>query len=105
VSGERESSLADPHGGPAATGWVGELSEEGEVSSGMPQGTVLRPCLFSIFIHDGDDCTVGPTNIFKFANVTKFWNAVENEIDRFGLLETLDKLCIRADLGVYRRSG
>jgi hypothetical protein len=79
------------------------MSEEGEVCSRMPQGTVLRPCLFSIFIDDDDDCTVGPTNIFKFANVTKAWNAVENKRDRFELMETLDKLCIWADLGVYRQ--
>ncbi len=50
----------------------GEMSDEGEVGSGIPQCSVLGPCLFTVFRDDVDDCTVGVTNI-KFADDTKFF--------------------------------
>ncbi len=47
------------------------MSEEREVGLGVPQGTVLGRCLFSVFIDDADKCTVGSTNIIKFADDIK----------------------------------
>jgi hypothetical protein len=47
------------------------MSEEREVGSGVPQETVLGCCLFLVFIDDAYKCTVGSTNIIKFADDTK----------------------------------
>ncbi len=71
----------------------GGMSEEGEVDSGVPQGTVLGPCLFTIFIDDTDDCAVGKTLIIKFADDIKGLRTVERDEDAQELQETLDNLC------------
>jgi hypothetical protein len=49
----------------------GEMSEESDVGSAVPQGTVLGPSLFTIFIDDVDDCIMVLANIIKFADDTK----------------------------------
>jgi hypothetical protein len=47
------------------------MSDEEEVRLGVPQGMVFGPCLFTVFTDDIDACTVGITNIVKFADDTK----------------------------------
>ncbi len=49
----------------------GEMSEEGDVGSGVPQSTVLGPSLFTVFIDYVDDCIMALANIIKFADDTK----------------------------------
>jgi hypothetical protein len=66
----------------------GKMSEEGEVDSGVPQGTVLCPYLFTIFRDDADDCAVGQTLIVKFADDTKGLRTVEVDEDAQELQET-----------------
>jgi hypothetical protein len=70
-----------------------ELSAEGSVDSGVPQGTVLEPCLFNIFINDIDDCAVGTTEIIKFEGIKE----IKSEKDRTELQETLNNLVRWAD--------
>ena len=68
----------------------GEISNWKSVLSGVPQGSVLGPILFLIYINDLEDDI--SSKVLKFADDTKVFRKVTNVTDKQRLQEDLDKL-------------
>ena len=68
----------------------GEISNWKPVLSGVPQGSVLGPILFLIFINDLDDDL--SSKVLKFADDTKVFRTVKTDTDKDTLQDDLTKL-------------
>jgi len=68
----------------------GCYSEWADVTSGVPQGSILGPLLFSIFINDLEEGIVN--NLLKFADDSKLWGRADTLEDRHSIQNDLDKL-------------
>ena len=68
----------------------GEVSSWKPVLSGVPQGSVLGPILFLIYITDLDEGVTG--NILKFADNTKLFRKTKDIGDKQKLQDDIDKL-------------
>lgn len=70
----------------------GEMSETYPVISGIPQGSVLGPILFVVYINDLPEIPTSSSPLF--ADDTKLYRRIRNEEDVRILQEDLDKLQI-----------
>ena len=70
----------------------GKFSTWKDVLSGVPQGSILGPILFLIFINCIDDEATLISIIRKFADDTKLGNKIVNDSDRQDLQNCLDNL-------------
>ena len=68
----------------------GEISNWKLVLSGVPQGSVLGPILFLIYINDLEDNI--SSKVLKFADDIKVFRKVTNDTDKQSLQDDLDKL-------------
>jgi hypothetical protein len=76
----------------------GKFSSREDALSGVPQGSVLGPLLFVIFINDLEDSVEGLLDILrKFADDTKLGQEVTREEDRDRLQQALDESCLWAE--------
>ncbi len=68
----------------------GASSQLADVVSGVPQGSVLGPILFVIYINDLPD--IVKSNIQMFADDTKIYSKISNDNEAAGIQEDLQKL-------------
>jgi len=74
----------------------GKKSSWERVLSGVPQGSVLGPLLFLVFINDLDAAAATVEIFKKFADDTKLGGRVETEEQRANLQKALDNMCVWA---------
>ena len=68
----------------------GEVSRWKSVLSGLPQGSVLGPIMFLVYINDLEEGVTG--NILKFADNTKLFRKTKEIGEKQSLQDDIDKL-------------
>ena len=75
----------------------GTFSKAAAVESGVPQGTVMGPLLFSIYINDLPDCLSPGTRVRLFADDCLIYRSVHSVEDQLILQKDIDSLLVWAD--------
>ena len=70
----------------------GHQSELRSVNSGVPQGSIIGPLLFVLFINDMHKCVSPGTNIALYADDTKIWRKIESPEDHVILQNDINAL-------------
>ena len=70
----------------------GADSQWAPVTSGVPQGNLLGPLLFTIFIYDLPNVSEGMGTTALYADDTKIFNCVGSEEDSLALQATLSNM-------------
>ena len=70
----------------------GYLSEQLQVLSGVPQGPILGPTLFVLFLNDIVSVISPDTNILMYADDTKIWRKIFCEYNHTTLQKDIDNL-------------
>jgi len=71
----------------------GKFSAWHRVLSGIPQGSVLGPLLFVIFINDLAEACEGLADIYLFADDAKIFRHIKSPADNLTLQQTCDIVC------------
>jgi len=70
----------------------GELSKCFDVTSGVPQGSVLGPVLFMIYVNDMFDLCEGKIHMFLYADDAKIFSAIKSLDDQLLLQVCMNRL-------------
>ena len=70
----------------------GHQSSLKTVNSGVPQGSIIGPLLFVLFINDMHKCVSPGTSIALYADDTKIWRRIESENDNIILQNDINAL-------------
>jgi len=65
-----------------------------KVLSGIPQGSILGPLLFIIYINDLEESCSLNSNVALYADDTKLYKYIQNENDAIKLQEDLNSVCV-----------
>ena len=69
-----------------------ESSSYRQVISGVPQGSIIGPTLFVLFINDITQCVTPGTNIALYADDTKIWRPIKTQDDHWILQNDINSL-------------